>query len=104
VYDPLDPTGHSHRNPSTGDTSTMQLDIQPNYPVSTITCACGNVVETRTTRGTFSTDVCAACHPFYTGKQKIMDTAGRVDRFRKRYATTAPKGSATAAATPAAEE
>ncbi|MDO9022039.1 MAG: 50S ribosomal protein L31 [Deltaproteobacteria bacterium] len=82
----------------------MQLNIQPDYPVSTITCACGNVVETRTTRGTFSTDVCAACHPFYTGKQKIMDTAGRVDRFRKRYATTAPKGSATAAATPASEE
>ena len=76
----------------------MQLNIQPLYPVSTITCACGNVVETRTTRGTFSTDVCAACHPFYTGKQKIMDTAGRVDRFRKRYATTAPKGTAAAAA------
>ncbi|MDB4928972.1 MAG: ribosomal protein [Myxococcaceae bacterium] len=85
----------------------MQLNIQPEYPVSTITCACGNVVETRTTRGTFSTDICGACHPFYTGKQKIMDTAGRVDRFRKRYATTAPKGTApaaAAAATPAAEE
>ncbi|TAK24814.1 MAG: 50S ribosomal protein L31 [Myxococcaceae bacterium] len=84
----------------------MQLNIQPDYPVSTITCACGNVVETRTTRGSFSTDVCAACHPFYTGKQKIMDTAGRVDRFRKRYATTSPKGSAAAApaAAPADEK
>ncbi len=63
----------------------MKPGIHPDYPVSTITCACGNVVETRTTRGTFTTDVCSACHPFYTGKQKIMDTAGRVDRFRKRY-------------------
>ncbi|MBK6534973.1 MAG: 50S ribosomal protein L31 [Deltaproteobacteria bacterium] len=80
----------------------MQLNIQPLYPVSTINCACGNVVETRTTRGSFSTDVCAACHPFYTGKQKIMDTAGRVDRFRKRYATTSPKGSAAAAPAAAA--
>lgn len=63
----------------------MQTNIHPDYPVSTITCACGNTVQTRTTRGDFLTEVCAACHPFYTGKQKILDTAGRVDRFRKRY-------------------
>jgi large subunit ribosomal protein L31 len=69
----------------------MKTDIHPDYPVSTITCACGNVVQTRTTRGDFSTEVCAACHPFYTGKQKILDTAGRVDRFRKRYEKVAPK-------------
>lgn len=63
----------------------MQSGIHPEYPVSTINCACGNVVRTRTTRGDHSTDVCAACHPFYTGKMKMMDTAGRVDRFKKRY-------------------
>ena len=71
----------------------MQFNIQPNYLITNIKCACGNQVQTRSTRGDFSTDVCAMCHPFYTGKQKIMDTAGRVDRFRKRYATTAPKAS-----------
>lgn len=69
----------------------MQIGIHPNYPVCTISCACGNVVTTRTTRGAFSVEVCAACHPFYTGKQKVMDTAGRVDRFRKRYEKVAPK-------------
>ncbi len=63
----------------------MKSGIHPVYPVTTITCACGNSVKTRSTRGDFSIDVCAACHPFYTGKQKIMDTAGRVDRFKKRF-------------------
>jgi large subunit ribosomal protein L31 len=63
----------------------MQSGIHPHYPVCTIVCACGNVVRTRSTRGDHSVDVCAACHPFYTGKQKILDTAGRVDRFKKRY-------------------
>ncbi len=63
----------------------MKPGIHPDYPVCTISCACGNSVKTRSSRGDFSTDVCSACHPFYTGKQKIMDTAGRVDRFKKRY-------------------
>ena len=63
----------------------MKQGIHPNNPEATITCACGNVVKTRSTRGSFTTEVCAACHPFYTGKQKMLDTAGRVDRFRKRY-------------------
>ena len=63
----------------------MKSGIHPEYPVVTITCACGNAVKTRSTRGDFSIDVCSACHPFYTGKQKIMDTAGRVDRFKKRF-------------------
>jgi large subunit ribosomal protein L31 len=53
---------------------------------STVNCACGNVIETQSTRGDFTTDVCNNCHPFYTGKQKLMDQAGRVDRFRKKYA------------------
>lgn len=68
----------------------MKAGIHPDYPKSTVTCACGAIIETHSTRGSFSTDVCSACHPFYTGKQKLMDTAGRVDRFRKKYATTAP--------------
>ena len=63
-------------------------DIHPAYPESTITCACGNVIKTRSTRGDFTVDVCGNCHPFYTGKQKLMDTAGRVDRFRKKFGET----------------
>ena len=75
-------------------------DIHPAYPDASISCACGNVVTTRSTRGNFTVDVCGACHPFYTGKQKLMDTAGRVDRFRKKFGTTAvasdrAKGGAT---------
>lgn len=64
----------------------MKAGIHPDYDNATITCACGSVVVTRSTRGSFSTDVCSACHPFYTGKQKLLDVAGRVDRFRKKYA------------------
>jgi large subunit ribosomal protein L31 len=60
--------------------------IHPVYKPSTITCACGNVVETYSTRSAFSVDICAACHPFYTGKQKFVDAAGRIERFQKKYA------------------
>src|SRR6266446_6857077 len=63
-------------------------DIHPAYPDSTVSCACGNVIKTRSTRGNFTVDVCGACHPFYTGKQKLMDTAGRVDRFRRKFGDT----------------
>ncbi len=70
----------------------MKATGHPEFPYSTISCACGNRVVTRTTRGDFSVDVCAACHPFYTGKQKVMDTAGRVDRFKKRFEKAAPAG------------
>ena len=65
----------------------MKPNIHPKYEQSTISCACGASYQTRSTRGTFSVDICAACHPFYTGKQKLMDTAGRVERFKKKYAT-----------------
>lgn len=64
----------------------MKPDIHPEYSAANITCACGAVYQTRSTRGTFGVDVCGQCHPFYTGKQKIVDTAGRVERFRKKYA------------------
>jgi large subunit ribosomal protein L31 len=77
----------------------MREGIHPDYPTATIGCACGNTFVTHSTRGDFQVDVCGACHPFYTGTQKLLDTAGRVDRFRKRYQ---PKASAAKAA-PAAK-
>jgi large subunit ribosomal protein L31 len=80
----------------------MKDGIHPNYPAARVNCACGNTFITRSTRGDFQIDVCAACHPFYTGTQKLIDTAGRVDRFRKRYAAKPAKGAADAA--PAAAE
>jgi large subunit ribosomal protein L31 len=80
----------------------MKDGIHPNYPASRVACACGNTFITRSTRGDFQIDVCSACHPFYTGTQKLIDTAGRVDRFRKRYAAKPAKGAAEVA--PAAAE
>jgi len=76
-------------------------DIHPAYPESTISCACGNVIKTRSTRGDFTVDVCGNCHPFYTGKQKLMDTAGRVDRFRKKFGETQVSAKKAAPAQPA---
>jgi large subunit ribosomal protein L31 len=64
----------------------MKAGIHPSYKQSTVTCACGSVVVTRSTRGSFTTDVCSNCHPFYTGRQKLMDTGGRVERFQRRVA------------------
>ena len=63
----------------------MKTDIHPEYQTATITCSCGNSWETRSTKPAMSVDVCAACHPFFTGEQRIVDTAGRVERFRRRY-------------------
>ena len=63
----------------------MREGIHPDYAPASISCACGAAYKTRTTRGDYSVEICAACHPFYTGKQKIVDTAGRVERFRRRY-------------------
>jgi len=66
----------------------MKADIHPKYGPLRATCSCGNVIETGSSRaGDMHLDVCSACHPFYTGKQKIMDTGGRVERFRKRFGT-----------------
>ena len=62
----------------------MKAGIHPELPEATITCACGSVVKTRSTRGNFGVDICNQCHPFYTGKQKLMDTGGRVERFQRR--------------------
>ena len=63
----------------------MKPDVHPTYPPARITCACGNVIETRSTRGSFHVEICSACHPFFTGKYKLVDTEGRVERFRKKY-------------------
>jgi large subunit ribosomal protein L31 len=65
----------------------MRAGIHPEYVVTEVTCTCGNTFTTRSTEtsGKISADVCSACHPFYTGKQKIMDTGGRVARFQARY-------------------
>ncbi len=66
----------------------MKTDIHPNYDVVKVVCSCGNTFESRSTIGKeeLNLDVCSSCHPFYTGKQKIMDSAGRVEKFKSRYA------------------
>jgi large subunit ribosomal protein L31 len=63
----------------------MKEGIHPEYQSATISCACGNSFETRTTVGDVHVDVCSACHPYFTGQQKIVDTAGRVEKFRRKY-------------------
>ena len=63
----------------------MKPDIHPEYADSTIKCACGNTVEVGSTRQNISVEICSKCHPFFTGKQKLVDTAGRIERFRKKY-------------------
>ena len=63
----------------------MKEKIHPKYFETTITCACGNVTHTRSTAKEIHVEICSQCHPFFTGKQKLVDTAGRVERFRKKY-------------------
>jgi large subunit ribosomal protein L31 len=64
--------------------------IHPQYKPAVITCACGHKAETFSTRGTFMVEICSNCHPFYTGKQKFVDAAGRIERFQKKYGKTTP--------------
>jgi large subunit ribosomal protein L31 len=59
--------------------------IHPKYEMTKITCACGTVIETRSTVRDIKVEICSACHPFFTGKQKLVDTAGRIERFRRKY-------------------
>jgi len=74
----------------------MKAKIHPQYKEITVTCSCGNVFPTRSTLGKdLHIEVCSACHPFYTGKQKVLDTAGRIEKFRQKYGT---KGAAKAPA------
>lgn len=70
----------------------MKADIHPDYHTVTVTCACGNTFETRTTTAVIHVEICAACHPYYTGKQKLMDTAGRVERFNQKYGLKRTEG------------
>jgi large subunit ribosomal protein L31 len=63
----------------------MKTGIHPEYKPAAIRCACGNVIQTRSTRGDLKVEICSACHPLFTGTQKILDTEGRVDRFKKKY-------------------
>ena len=63
----------------------MKKDLHPDYELTKITCACGNVIETRSTVKNIDVEICSACHPFFTGKQKLVDTAGRIERFNKRF-------------------
>ncbi len=68
------------------EVENMKPDIHPAYEEVTVTCGCGNSFKTRSTAGRdLHLDVCSACHPFYTGKQKLVDTAGRVDKFKQKY-------------------
>ena len=79
----------------------MKEKIHPVYQEATITCACGEVIHTRSTRQNLRVEICSKCHPFFTGKQKFIDTAGRVEKFMRKYkggskepdATTAPSAS-----------
>lgn len=72
----------------------MKEGIHPEYKKTNITCVCGNVIETRSTKQDIKIEICSQCHPFMTGKQKIIDTAGRVERFMNKYAGQGKKKSA----------
>jgi large subunit ribosomal protein L31 len=66
----------------------MKANIHPTYEAATITCACGNVIHTRAAKKLVRVEICSQCHPFFTGSKKLVDTAGRIERFNKRYAKT----------------
>lgn len=73
----------------------MNLEIQPKYEEITVNCSCGNTFKTKSTAGKdLRLDICSNCHPFFTGKHKLVDTAGRVDRFKQKYAGKAKSGTA----------
>ena len=69
----------------------MKQEIHPNYNDVTVTCACGNTFQTRSTGDDLHIEICSECHPFFTGKQKLVDTAGRVERFQRKYKRTTPQ-------------
>jgi len=66
----------------------MKENLHPKYEPTTIRCSCGNVIETRSTSKDITVEICSKCHPYYTGKQKVVNTGGRVERFRKRFGIT----------------
>ena len=75
----------------------MKTDIHPEYDTVTIRCSCGNEIVTRSTASDLHVELCSECHPFYTGKQKLVDTGGRIDRFERRYGRRKKSGAAAAA-------
>ncbi len=79
----MKPTGVTCTIPRFED--EMMRNIHPKYHEVEVTCACGNVFKTRSTKPEMKVEICSACHPFFTGKQKLVDSAGRVERFNKRY-------------------
>jgi large subunit ribosomal protein L31 len=76
----------------------MKQDIHPDYQIATVHCSCGNTFQTRSTRADLRVELCSNCHPFYTGKQKLVDTGGRVERFQRRYAKQQEQQRAAASA------
>ena len=80
----------------------MKDKIHPVYKEATIACVCGAVIQTRSTKPTIHVDICSQCHPFFTGKQKLIDAAGRVEKFAKRYAGKVKEKASKAEAAPAA--
>ena len=74
----------NHPDESKGSV-TMKKDIHPKYEEATVRCSCGNTFTTRSTKKELHVELCSQCHPFYTGKQKLVDTGGRVERFKRRY-------------------
>ncbi len=77
----------------------MKSDIHPDYVTATVRCSCGNTFTTRATRSDIHVELCSQCHPFYTGKQKLVDSGGRVERYKQRYAKTQAKQAAAKQAT-----
>ncbi|MGH2636990.1 MAG: 50S ribosomal protein L31 [Actinomycetota bacterium] len=90
----------------------MKQGIHPEYQIATVHCSCGNTFQTRSTKSELRVEICSNCHPFYTGKQKLVDTGGRVERFQRRYAkqqeqqkaATTARRSSVAPAEPAVPE
>ena len=76
----------------------MKDKIHPQYKEAVISCVCGETIHTRSTKPVIHVDICSKCHPFFTGKQRLMDTEGRIDRFRRKYQKTTDKAAAEAAA------
>lgn len=73
--------------------NSVKSNMHPVYQTINVRCQCGNTFETRSTTSGISVEVCAKCHPYYTGKQRLVDTAGRIDRFRRKYGADTPAGS-----------
>ena len=82
----------------------MKQDIHPKYEETTVTCGCGNTFTTRSTKKNIHVEICSACHPFFTGKMKFVDTTGRVEKFQKKYNWTARGASAAAKPEDAAKQ